>query len=297
MKTGKRKGFSLIELLAVCSIISLLLAFIFPALGKARRQTRMLLKLSNQRQIVTGVTTFSFDNRDTYPESVATIGRADDWHWQEPMMLTGFRNNYPQRHRAMSEYLHGYIPNAHMMVCPNAPKEYPFLQEAWDAGDAWDDPNPLNPSDPVIGTYCFYWNYIGYLSNQNGPFIGPRNSWSEEGQSRLLVSDYFGYGHWRHQQIYDTCEAYGSCEEFDDAQVTPGTLVSADFWSLLNESQSLSRKSLSINLSAGYVDGHVEKYTAAETIPLQVAITADGSEYYPSGSGPGDIYLPLNSLY
>ena len=42
-------------------------------------------------------------------------------------------------------------------------KFYKHLQQSWDAGDDWDHPETSPRPDPVFGTYCFYWNYTGYL--------------------------------------------------------------------------------------------------------------------------------------
>ena len=64
---SKRRGFTLIELLVVISIIALLIGILLPAIGRARKNAQKLVDSSNQRQIVTGLTTYASTNRDRYP--------------------------------------------------------------------------------------------------------------------------------------------------------------------------------------------------------------------------------------
>jgi len=284
------KGFTLVELLVIISIISVLMGILLPVLVNARRQGRAVLGMSNQRQIAGVVNCFAFDNDDRYPESVATIGFGNHWNWQEPMMMTACMGRSPQIHRSMSAYLRSYIADASIMFCPNAPRKYKYFQEAWNAGDDWDNPETAPMQDPVMGTYCFYWNYVGFLGGRRGVFKGPWNPSVGRGQSKLLISDYFGYGHWR------SPNAYGSCERFNGASVVSETWVSSAYWSRLAPDGDIRLDTLKIKLHAGYTDGHVESYSASEVVPMKVSIASDGSVPYPDGVGPGVIYLPINGL-
>ncbi|UCF42556.1 MAG: prepilin-type N-terminal cleavage/methylation domain-containing protein, partial [Planctomycetota bacterium] len=295
------RGFSLVELLVVMAIIATVIVIIMPALGKGRRNARAVQTMNNQRQIVVGVTGFASDNRGRYPESVATVGSLHEhWNWQEPTMLTSSRRRGPlshETHRSMSAYLRSYIPDAGIMFCPNAPKKYKYLQQAWDAGDEWDNPETTPLYDPVLGTYCFYWNYVGLLEGEQGQLKGPADLSGGQEQSKLLVSDYFGYGHWRNKLVYNMSDAYGSCEKIRGARVTPGTAVSSAFWSVRAGTGDVSWDIRQVQLHAGYTDGHVERYRLAESVPMKVSKTADGSVAYPEELGPGDFYVPENALY
>lgn len=291
-KHKSKKGFTLVELLTVVGAISVLTGILLPVLEKARRQAKAIKGISNQRQIVYVVNLFAMENDGKYPESVATIGFGSHWHWQEPTMITACRPRERRLHRSMSAYLGSYIRDASILFCPNAPSKYKYLQEAWDAGDDWNNPEttgPLLDFDPVSGTYCFYWSYIGFLGGRRGLFRGPRSLSGGRGESKLLVTDYFGYDHWRSQN------AYGSCEKFRRADITDGTCVSSAYWSRL-KSDEISLERLTIKLHAGYTDGHVASYTPSEVVPMRVSVTSDGSVPYPDGTGPGVFYLPGDSL-
>jgi len=287
-------AFTLIELLIVLFIVSLLLSILLPTLNKARRAATALISVDNQRSMALGVFCYAADNDDRFPVSVATLGSGTRWTWREPMVLTTFQARSPKLYRSVGQYLGSYIEKGSTMFCPCAPSEYEFAEQAWAAGDDWDHPDPDTDSeDPLFGNYCLYWNYVGYLSEQNRPFVGPSSMAGGAGESRLLVSDYFGYGHWRNELTYGSRNAYGSCERITQGGVTKGTSVACDFWSLFDAENTIPRESLSLSLNAGYVDGHVEKFSPAQVMPLKVALTPDGRIPYPDNAGPaGTIYIP-----
>ena len=269
------------------SIIVMLMGMSLPALNRVRYQARTLLGMSNQRQIVRAANLFAMDHDDQYPESVATIGDQTYWNWQEPMMLTGYRGRSPRRHRSMSAYLRAYITDAHTLYCPQAPQPYTHLQAAWKKGEAWDNPDTPPVLDPVSGTYCFYWNYTGFLEDREYLFQGPRDAIGGRGQSKLLVSDYFGYNHSRSRG------AHSSCEKFHGAAITEGTSLSSAFWSRQGDSAS---DAPAIKLRAGYTDGHVESYSSLDTSIMRVISTPATSEPYPRYREPGNFCLPQNGL-
>ena len=281
-------GFTLIELLTVMAVISVIAAILLPALNQVRRQGRIITGANNQRQIVTAANLFALDNDDFYPESVATIGYVGSWNWSEPMMLTGYRARSPRLHRSMSAYIYSYIKDADIMFCPNAPHEYEYLKEAWVAGNHWDNPETLPFQDPVSGTYCFYWNYTGHLEERDYLFQGPANITDGTSNSKLLVSDYFGYNHWRSRQCYS------SCEKFADASVTEGTLLSSDYWS----SEVIDVSGIpEIKLHAGYTDGHVQKFSSSDTFTMRVILEPKTGEPYPEHIEPGKFFLPRDALH
>ena len=186
-RAGRVRAFSLVEMLVVISIISLLLGILVPTLSAVRRKAYSLLSMRNQKEVVVALDFFATDNRDRYPDSVATVGFDDNWNWSDPTKMTGNRNRTPRIHRSMSAYLHEYIPSAKMMTCPSAPQKHKYLQEAWDAGDEWDNPDTPVTSDPFGGTFCYYWNYVGYLPDSDTLFRGPSGPASMGRYSQLLL--------------------------------------------------------------------------------------------------------------
>lgn len=284
---GRQRGFTLIELLVVISIISMLMGIMLPSLGRIRRQARAIQSMNNQKQVTSGVTLFAADNHERYPESVATVGFGDNWNWTDPTKLTSSRRRAPGLYRAMSTYLRSYISDARTMYCPNAPQRYAYLQQAWDAGESWDYPNDdLLSEDPVGGTYCFYWNYVGYIGGRRVTFRGPQGPASSGRVSKLLVTDYYGYDHWRSPW------SHSSCEKFDGARVTPETWLLSAYWSREGDPE----KPPEITLRAGYTDGHVETYSPSDVFPMKVARTSDGRTPYEDGIGPGVFFLPMGAL-
>jgi prepilin-type N-terminal cleavage/methylation domain-containing protein len=290
----KGAGFSLIELLVVLAVVSVLTGIMLPVLGSVRRRARTLRGMSRQRQIASAVNLYAMDNDGRYPESVAKSGSPANWGWEAPTLLT----NYDLRsglgpHRAVSGYLGRYIGDASIMFCPSAPCRYEHLQESWDAGDDWNNPDTGGMADPVYGTYCFYWNYNGYLGGGRRPFKGPLGPASRGEYSRLLVSDYLGYGSWRGSS------AYFSCERFKRGDIDHGWTYYSALWSVAGPvtdgSLDAPEPDMSeIKLNAAYTDGHVEAYTPSEAVPMWVSTTPDGAT--PDTVGPGIFYLPPQAV-
>ena len=273
-------------MLVVISIISALMAIVVPSLNLARRQARALVGMQRQREIGTALNLFAMDNRDRYPDSVATVGFDDGFKWSDPTKMTGDQKRSPQLHRSMSAYLKPYVPDAKVMFCPSAPQEYKHLQALWEAGDDWDNPDTDVSSDPFGGAYCFYWNYVGYLTETDTVFRGPTGPASMGRHSKLLMTDYFGYDHWR------SPGAFGSCEKLKGAAVVPETQLLSSYWAIAGDPSIAMPK---VKLSAVYTDGHVERYKSSDTVPMKVSFTPEGAPPYPDGGG-GIFFLPRDAV-
>jgi len=205
-------------------------------------------------------------------------------------MLTGYKKRSPKLCRSIGEYLRGYIADVNIIFCPNAPRKYKYLQQSWDAGDEWDNPDTTAIQDPVLGTYCFYWNYLVYLGGRRAVFEGPWGPAScGRWQSKLVVSDSLFSGHWR------SPDAYGSCERFRNSHAVAEIQVASSYWSRTSGGGT-RLENLGVRLHAGYTDGSVENFAPSETIPMKIAISPDGGTPYPDAVGLGTFYLPRKAL-
>ena len=102
-------GFTLVELLAVVGIISVLVALLLPALGRAREQARTVVCASNLRQIGLGFVMYATENGQWFPfHADWTAEHPEDWiHWQAARDV---------RHSAVARYLGDF--KAELFRCP-----------------------------------------------------------------------------------------------------------------------------------------------------------------------------------
>jgi prepilin-type N-terminal cleavage/methylation domain-containing protein len=138
MKSPNR-GFTIVELLVVVAIIASLVAFLMPALSRARAQALSVQCQSNLRQIGNALRAYANDFRDRYPDAYTT---GNFGYRQRPGTVTGNDPFALPEVYGLAAILHGiewntdvtnglprakYLPgNSDVWVCPAAS---PHLQQ------------------------------------------------------------------------------------------------------------------------------------------------------------------------
>ena len=98
----QRKGFTLIELLVVIAIIAILAAILFPVFARAREKARQTACLNNVKQLTLAIMMYAQDYDERLPY-------ADRWGHPD--------GGQPYWY----VYLHPYIMNEQVRVCPSQP--------------------------------------------------------------------------------------------------------------------------------------------------------------------------------
>lgn len=134
-----RRGFTLIELLVVISIIALLIAFLLPALSRARRSAQAVQCLSNVRQQVAIQLAYAIEAEGKYPDTY----RYSPDYVRTYSDTTGW---WAVLHQSM-------LTDPKLMICPS---------QASDLADpAYSDPYWRND-----------WDYGGWMSNAAHIYTG-----------------------------------------------------------------------------------------------------------------------------
>jgi prepilin-type N-terminal cleavage/methylation domain-containing protein/prepilin-type processing-associated H-X9-DG protein len=287
-----RRGFTLVELLTTATVLLLLIGIMLPALVAVRRYGRRVVGIHNQREIVFAVTLYACDHDDDFPDSVALCAGIDarTFRWQDPRKVKTTDPLPTMAHNSVAGYLAEYAKSPDIFRCPSSPSPYTYWHQAWTQADQWRHPDSegADATDPLFGSYCFFWGYTAYLEGAEGPFIGPRSQLPRAEESHLLVCDYFGYDDYRNRGYF------GSCEPLKNDEVVAECDWHSSYWSYKNHNVGDGPQSLTTRLNAGYLDGHVAGYTPAETTSVRASESPDGRESYSQSDlrNPGCFFLP-----
>jgi len=115
MISQKQKGFTLIEMLVVISIIAVLMAVLLPVLGRARSQAISVVCSSNLRQLVLANIGYSTENNGFFVPAASDIWDSSGYHrWH------GVRKSLNEAFDPKLGPLAEYLANGKVKECPAA---------------------------------------------------------------------------------------------------------------------------------------------------------------------------------
>ena len=143
MSARKTKGFTLIEVLVVISIISLLTAILMPSLAAARSSARKAVCTSNLRQLVLANIGYATENEGFYVPAAS-----DMWDNSGRRRWHGFRDSLDEPFDPRRGPLAGYLNGGKVKQCP---EHVEFVQ-----GDSW-----AESFEQGCGGYGYNMTYLG----------------------------------------------------------------------------------------------------------------------------------------
>lgn len=272
--TNSRKGFTLVELLVVISIIALLISLLLPSLAKARKEAVSTVCLSNLRELGQATLEYSDSNR----------GAVIPYGWDFPFYGTTGADAAQYNMgwtRLLAPYLAGsrvpYLPGTQeyseprsvlaIMTCP-ATTNLPNIPGSWGPGSAtaaWRQWNAdgNDPQGGWIGSYGFNgWAYGADHGQGLFSYICQNLAGYQSNQG---VSSYF----WTKANINSSVPLIGDCV-WEDAfplwnDGVPGNLTGEDMSNMPSPFQAaagggmmqafcIDRHSMAVNFV--FADGH-----------------------------------------
>jgi prepilin-type N-terminal cleavage/methylation domain-containing protein/prepilin-type processing-associated H-X9-DG protein len=284
----RRNAFTLIELLVVIAIIALLLSIITPALRKAKEQARLVICGSNQRQIVQAVAVYQADNEQSLPPAIAGLQKTpyrgqvttnpdDVSHWHRPTVMSYAVGNPAALNGGHhGRYMLPYLDSVDVYNCPSAPIDAEM--EVIAGSSTYTYQKGYQEILPIPDcTYTLLWNYQGFDTTTSPTrFVGPGSKKKEA--AGLLLTDTVFYSNNYGQYGYPGDNMLAMTHPFDGASKQAPNYPQRIYY-LLNAPKPTGTEDFpKVQLNAGYVDGHVERFDSRQTVNCKNAVV--------------DLYLP-----
>ncbi|QNN24975.1 prepilin-type N-terminal cleavage/methylation domain-containing protein [Planctomycetales bacterium ZRK34] len=136
----RRHGFTLIELLVVVSIIALLIAILLPSLHQARQTAKLIVCMSNERQLATAVNAYAVENKNHLPPV------------QHQISLAGYKTDASGVGITYDRILHEHLGRStDVLACPADETSVTAVVDGY--GD-----------DPVRRSYSGVYNTLGCVT-------------------------------------------------------------------------------------------------------------------------------------
>ncbi|UCG47628.1 MAG: type II secretion system protein [Phycisphaerales bacterium] len=276
----KEDAFTLIELLVVIAVIAILMAILLPALRKAREVARMVACSSNQRQVILGLLAYSHDNEHKLPPSPGKDGNS--WHrpndlnftyrfWSKRAPLTDAEmDSVKNVYHYAGRYLGTILENSEVFNCPVSKIRDGAIWPPYGAAAGTYGEFYRTGRFPTLPcTYSLLYSFDGFNKASAGaePFDAPNRTTDK---NTLVIQDTLMYlrGNPELAWLPDAAagqNSFHSCHSFEHA------FHAKPYFTLKQPGADLSVLPWQMNglkLNAGYLDGHVEKFSATETVHL-----------------------------
>jgi prepilin-type N-terminal cleavage/methylation domain-containing protein/prepilin-type processing-associated H-X9-DG protein len=159
-RISRGRGFTLIELVVVVSILSVLLSLLLPALAQARAQARGAVCASNIRQLFLANSGYALENDGYYAVAARDIWGANLQRWH------GVRANVNEPFDPGKGPLAGYLEDGEVRRCPGFQRNNYHEEAGQQSGNF----------EAGCGGYGYNDEYVGGRSDEYGMREGARYS-------------------------------------------------------------------------------------------------------------------------
>lgn len=273
------RGFTLVELLVVISIIALLVSILLPALNRARVQAQLVVCATQQRQILDGLHVYTSDNNGNLPPDISMNDNGTSVWWDFPNYLAC---HAPQPvGGSLGWQFAKILPSVDIWFCPLSTLS-PKTEIVGRQGivrsyqDIYLEPDVDN-NTWVWMTYATLWRYGGCadmnltanLPSFRGPGLQEADTVRSGRNSDLAIMDFVAFN--------NNAGRWWSGHPFERSVEGPIFHLGPQG----DTGSDITEEIGSIDYNAGYVDGHVERFKTEGTDPQGQYMGRNMTLYFP----------------